>query len=161
MANYNTIKLPKTTPSVKRIRCTVILNEQHTMLPQQKELLESRYENIDLLQVPAEGWTAKEQERQYMLLREGKPLMPDCGDIIFLSPLPIMLAAAAFQRGYHCGYNDWAEQDSQGCKYTSYTPRVYLFHNDKRTKQEKDGKVWYTVPQDGWILQYISAPRYY
>ena len=37
----------------------VLLNEQHKLLPEQKELLDSRFPKYKVKSVPAEGWTRR------------------------------------------------------------------------------------------------------
>ncbi len=138
---------------MKKAKCTVIASEQHSVTAQQRHLLETSYQTISTLPVPAAGWTAEEQQEQYLALRS-----TDCGDIIFLSPLPVMLAAAAYEAGYRAAYCKWAENDGNPCGYTMNTPGMFIFHNSSRDRKEKDGKVWYTVPQDGWELHPVGAP---
>jgi hypothetical protein len=136
-----------------KTKCTVIANEQHSITTQQMSLLEASYQTITTLPVPAVGWTAEEQQEQYLALRS-----TDCGDIIFLSPLPVMLAAAAYEAGYKAAYDEWATNNGNPCQYTMETPNIFIFHNSRRSRREKDGKVWYAIPQDGWELHPVDKP---
>ena len=61
----------------------VLLNEQHKLLPEQKELLDSRFPKYKVKSVPAEGWT---KERMETITDElvGRT-------VVFVSPIPLLI----------------------------------------------------------------------
>ena len=66
-------------------KCIVVLNQQHTLFPQQTDLLDDKYSTIDYLRVPAAGWTlAQINDVCDDLLKGG-------ADIIMASPIPALL----------------------------------------------------------------------
>lgn len=109
----------------------VVINAQHKILPAQHEQIvgfckgfNAALGEYDLLQVPAAGWTLREQQQQAAALKSA-------GAVIFVSPLPVMIGTLARR----------------------YTVPVYVFHNDLLEKVEKsDGTVFYKVPESGWQL---------
>lgn len=127
-------------------KCIVILNEQHSLLPEQEKILQKEYGEIEFLSVPANGWTLQEQEEVIEKIEEKLDLHL-CGarnpaDIVFVSPVPFLLreltemsicAAPEFQIGHR------------------FVVRV--FHNDRREKKElPNGKVISVVAKEGWVL---------
>ena len=49
-------------------KAIIILNEQHTLLPEQEEILTARFGKFETLSVPANGWTKFEQEQAICLI---------------------------------------------------------------------------------------------
>lgn len=141
-----------------KIITKVIINEQHTLLQQQMELLDKKFNRLgcnrcmyewdgkmsytcpicgntpthdikgwEIMKVPAEGWSREEMDK----LRSSGAFSHGS---VFVSPIPYLIRELSFLAG-------------EGA--TTYP---YIFHNDKRVKQEKDGKIFYTVAPDGWEL---------
>ena len=61
----------------------VLLNEQHKLLPEQRELLNSRFPKYKVKSVPTEGWTREEIETITDEL-VGRT-------IVFVSPIPLLI----------------------------------------------------------------------
>jgi len=94
-------------------KCLVIINEQHSLLPEQKKILKDNYKEIYFLKVPKGGWTLKEMQDKF---DEIQNFIWYNGDVIFASPIPYLLLRLAFHEGY------WSEH---------IKGRVRIFHNDK------------------------------
>ena len=119
----------------------VIMNEQHSLLPQQKELIKKELgAPMEFLRVPADGWS-KEQ-----ILSWVKEIEIAVGEgnlnIVVLSPIPLLLASLSMLQG-------------SGKLWDS---KVFVLHNDRREKKElPNGKVISTVAQEGWELIDIES----
>lgn len=118
-------------------KVVLVINEQHSLLPEQERILKDRFGEWEVLRVPANGWTLKEQEEKVSELKGNV--------VIFASPVPYMLKKLSFYEGY--GHED-------NCVYSEGNgTKVFVFHNDERQKKElPDGKVVYTVAKTGWQL---------
>ena len=124
-------------------KAIVIINEQHTMFPQQVELLNSTYDEWETLLVPAAGWSKEEQEE-----KSGE-IQNHWRDIVFASPVPYLMIMCAQREGKAIEAQYWGQHSPE-------TSCVYLLHNDKREKKElPGGKIINAVAQDGWAL--VSA----
>jgi len=110
------------------MKVKVVLNEQHTLLDNQKELISNKFgDQWEILSVPAAGWNRKE------IGEVAKRLVNDT--VVFASPIPLLLATLAYEQG--CGS----------------TCSVFLLHNDVREKKElPTGKVISVVAKTGWEL---------
>lgn len=109
----------------------VIMNEQHTLLPEQEELLNKKFKDNgwELYKIPAKGLNLKEMDG---LVDE---LMNQF--VIFVSPIPYVIMRL----------NEFIYINGTTQK------RVWVFHNDNREKKElPNGKVIYTVAQTGWKI---------
>jgi len=110
-------------------KALVIMNENHLLLEDQKELLKF-FDKIEYLKVPSAGWTAEEQ----MAVCRKLWLSDRNTAIVFVSPVPYLLAQVASDvniRGYS----------------------LYIFHNDNREKKElPNGKIVFSIPKTGWEL---------
>lgn len=103
---------------------TVIINEQHKILPVQHEQIIAAVGEYNILKVPLTGWTLAQQFEKIDTLM-------NVDAVIFISPLPVMIT--------------YLSRNS--------SVRVFVFHNDRREKVEKpDGTVFYKVPESGWEL---------
>ena len=130
----------------------VFLNEQHTILPNQKKVLEDRFgDNYEILIVPKEGWTIEEmKELVYRLssVINGDEVLHGV-EWVFISPIPYLIKALT-------EIVTFAVDNFSGTSFGNMTfpaPCVLVFHNDKRNKKElPDGKVISVTAQDGWIL---------
>lgn len=122
------------------MKAVVVLNEQHKLLDNQKEVLQKRYNEYSIYPVPAEGWTLTEmkkvKEELFSLLQKQRY------DVIFASPVPALLLMLA--RDY---YYLWGHSDGLSCG-----GQIYVFHNDKREKKEVNGRIISVIAEDGWQL---------
>ena len=103
----------------------VIINEQHSLLPNQEEVLNETYSNQwELYPIPKDG-ISLEQIKQAVA-----KFKLDNNTVVFLSPIPAMI--------FWCG--------KIGVKHA-------VFHNDTREKKElPNGKVISVTARDGWEL---------
>ena len=111
-----------------KTRNIVILNEQHSLMDNQKEVLNAKYDdNWEILDVPKNGWTADQMKS----VSKDIVGMADDGDVIFASPIPYLIKLLVGELG---GF-------------------VKIFHNDNREKKElPNGKIIMVVAQTGWQL---------
>ena len=110
--------------SIKNCKVIIVKNEQHTLLEEQKVILESRFSEYEYLNIPKEGISIKEQFEiiEYLLKKNI--------DIIFLSPIPLILG-----------------------KLSKYSKNlVCVFTNSKRNKIEKNGQISFNIEKNGWEL---------
>lgn len=122
-------------------RAIIIINENHSMMDEQKSIIEERYYNYEFLKVPAQGWTLEEMnsivEKISTMELKGEYL-----DIVFVSPVPYMIRELT--RREILFLNEYAEQTNMF---------VRVFHNDVREKKElPDGRIISVVAQTGWQL---------
>ncbi|RMD61401.1 hypothetical protein D6833_08315, partial [Candidatus Parcubacteria bacterium] len=69
------------------MKAIVIINEQHHLLPQQKEILDANYDEWERFNVPAKGWTLTEMEA---IAAELTRMQNDGTKIVFASPIPYL-----------------------------------------------------------------------
>ena len=112
------------------MKVKVVLNEQHTLLDNQKELISNKFgDQWEILSVPAAGWNRKEIGEVAKELANAT--------VVFASPIPLLLGTLAHEQG---------SGHSEGLQ-------VFLLHNDKREKKElPTGKVISVVAKTGWEL---------
>lgn len=119
----------------------VIINEQHSLLPQQEELIKKLGEEIELVKIPAEGINRQEIDQLAEELVQDAVL--DNANIVVLSPIPLLLALLVKDTAV---YNDKYDYDGE-------IGSIYILHNDKREKKElPNGKIISVVAQEGWEL---------
>ena len=117
----------------------VIINEQHSLLPEQEKILNSQFSSWEFFKVPADGWTLSE------IRNKARELAKD--DVVFCSPIPVLLAELAKNVGFMAA----CSRVENG--FSGEVPAVYVFHNDRREKKElPNGKVIMVVSQTGWEL---------
>ena len=125
------------------MKTTVIMNEQHSLLPSQEDLLKSHFETFDFLRVPDGGWTAQEM-REMATSLEGR-------NVVFVSPVPVLLAIVSARAGASRTGN-MAEKDG-AIGFAGPETHVFVMHNDHREKKElPNGKVVMTVAREGWEI---------
>ena len=108
----------------------VIINEQHSLLPSQTEALNRENTPYELYKIPAKGLNLIEQTLLAGKLEEMEDI-----NVIFASPIPLLLAQLSYNRKV----------------------RVGIFHNDNREKKElPNGKIIFTVPENGWQIVWIG-----
>ena len=116
---------------MKTEKIMLVINEQHELLPSQREQLGYNFpeSEVEKVLVPAEGWTIEEMERILSERLWGN-------FVVFVSPIPYLIKKLAFCEGLGVG----------GQK--GYTTKTFLFHNDRREKKElPNGKVISSYPQ--------------
>ena len=105
----------------------IIINEQHRLMEQQKQIIERQLGNdIGLLKIPEQGLNRQEIEDIANALNN-KAI-----NVIVLSAIPLLLARLAHNQG---------------------TNNVWILHNDRRDKVElPNGQIRMVVAKDGWEL---------
>lgn len=103
----------------------LIINEQHELLPDQNFAISRDFceEPVTVLcKIPTYGLGDRH-------LKEAAKVISDIGcHVVFVSPIPYLILLLS-----HWGNN-----------------LVGVMHNGYRDKYEKDGKITYTVSQEGW-----------
>lgn len=124
----------------------VIINETHSLVSEQEKILNKTFDTYEFFYVPKEGWSYEDQKRIAQELVEGGRK-----NIIFVSPVPVLLALISFYKGYgQAGIE--IGQPFLGCSID-----LYLFHNDHREKKElSNGKIIQVVASTGWQLVKIK-----
>lgn len=125
------IKIVKERERCKMSKVKVILNVQHSLLDNQRKILDDKFgkDNWMIFPVAADGWTASQQ------VDIASQLVKDSSSVVFASPVPYLLKTLSISSAL---MNDFY---------------VYIFHNDNRDKKQlPDGRVVYTVKDDGWVL---------
>ena len=113
------------------MKAKLVINEQHKLLPNQEQVLKEEGIEYELVKIPSDGLTI---DQQFELADE----LSKEEAVVFVSPVPIVLAHLSYLRG--CGVGT----------------KIYVFANDKREKIEQNGKIIYTVAKDGWKLVSIN-----
>lgn len=109
------------------MKSIVIINEQHTLLPEQKQILDANYPNWEYYKVPNDGWKLKTIREKSLALASTSEV------VIFVSPIPAMIKFLS--------------------SYQSDEFSVFVFHNDKRQKKElPNGKIISVTAETGWQL---------
>lgn len=115
------------------MKTTIIINEQHTLLEEQKTILEEKFGTWTTILVPATGWVLEEREIICDTLR---------GNVVFVSPIPGMILDLAGRASF------------ESCTHYSQKVRPWVFSNDNREKKElPGGKVISVTAQTGWYLE--------
>ena len=117
-------------------KAIVIINEQHSLFPEQKEILNKEFDSWSFIPVPAEGWTLDEMKKK---MEEWSFLMfkDEVNVFVFASPIPVLIKHMT-----EISYNTFHGKSS-----------VKVFHNDHREKKElPSGKIIQTVSATGWQL---------
>ena len=142
------------------MKAFVIMNETHSLLPEQEKILKERFEEYEIISVPATGWTLEEMEdkaESLCYLAAGAevkvmgnsrkvvyfPAESPGNAVVFVSPIPYLLKELA-TKSIRGDYEELA------------TRRIYdvlVFHNDRREKKElPDGRIIQVVAREGWQL---------
>lgn len=124
---------------------TVIINEQHSLLPEQESILQKMFGEWETLSIPAEGWSYGQilnyAREQFGKAPRGTWEEPT-RNYVFVSPVPLLIRELT---RYEC--TPYPEET-----YISGI-HVYVFHNDRREKRElPDGRVISVVAKEGWLL---------
>lgn len=120
----------------------LVKNEAHTVKEQQWEVLEKTLEigreEVNIVNIPAKGIdSTKQRELAEKLVNEG-------GIIVFLSPVPVLLAQVAFLIG--------KVEGSEAVK----SLKLLIFSRDVREKKEENGVIEMKVAEEGWTLEEIG-----
>lgn len=143
----------------------VLINEQHSLMPAQEEILKEKFGQWEFVKVPATGWTIDEMKNVaqdlYLALVEAKPAFPRAKNnkmkavmtsntgkhntaIVFVSPIPYLLKELTRLSVTGVPNSDVGETYEQF--------EIYVFHRDRREKTESNGVITTTVSNDGWQL---------
>jgi len=134
------------------MKTIVIINEQHSLLPEQKEILKERFGSWKTIEVPASGWELDEmkevKEKLYRKLAEIKGnnilLKEYDNTVVFVSPVPYLIKELSLKSQS----GDWGDNPNKVQLF-----KVRVFHNDRREKKElPNGKVISVVAKTGWEL---------
>lgn len=121
----------------------LIINEQHSLLPDQERCLNDRFPGIPVenVAIPAEGMTKHELNQLAFDLYHRA--VEEKGVIVLVSPVPILIKNLT-----EMIYT--VSTESQGAAPNTM---LYIFHNDRREKKElPNGKIISVVAQDGWEI---------
>ena len=114
------------------MKTVVVINQQHSLFPIQRDLLDQKFPGWEPRFIPASGWSLEQQ------IHFCKEELVGVGSVVFVSPVPYILARLSFLSG-------------QGIPIG-----IYIFINEKRVKKElPNGKIIQTVAPDGWKLVLI------
>ncbi len=105
----------------------LVINSQHTLLDNQKEVIKETFPELswEFVLLPAEGLNLIEIKKlvQELINEENPP-------ILFVSPVPAMMSLL-----------------------NGFDRQFFVFHNDKRDKKElPDGRIVFTVSKEGWQI---------
>ena len=137
----------------------VIMNETHSLLPEQEEILRERFEDYEVISVPAAGWSLEQMKRKaekLCYLAAGADVQEIAGRkvvhfpadtpgnaIVFVSPIPFLMKELTIR-------------SIRGTYVELETRQIYdvlVFHNDRREKKElPDGLIIQVVTREGWQL---------
>jgi len=114
-------------------KTTIIINENHTLLPEQENILKKRFREWETLLVPSDGWNKHERDE---ICHEIK------GNVVFVSPIAGMIKDLTMRTMINMIKNEEIEV------------APYVFSNDKRDKMElPNGKIIPKVAETGWYLE--------
>lgn len=124
---------------------TIIINETHSLLPEQERLLIETFDSYGYLFVPKDGWSLYDQQRI------ARDLVLEGGSVVFVSPVPVLLAYIGFYKGYGRAGLDI------GQPFVGINTDLFIFHNDQRIKKElPDGRIISVLAKEGWELVEIG-----
>lgn len=121
------------------MKAKVVINEQHSLFPDQERALKEVFEEFELVKIRENGMKKAE------LMKLASQLI-DNGPVVFASPVPILMGYVAYYAGYGAAGND------EGVLLRGAFTEVYVFHNDRRVKKESNGKIISAVAKEGWEL---------
>ena len=158
----------------------VLINEQHSLMPAQEEILKEKFGQWEFVKVPATGWTIDKMKNVaqdlYLALVEAKPAFPGAKNnkikavmtsntekhntaIVFVSPIPYLLAKAIsdVSRSNFCRMKELTRLSVTGVPNSDVGEtyeqfKIYVFHRDRREKTESNGVITTTVSNDSWQL---------
>lgn len=119
----------------------LVINEQHSLLQQQEELLSQKFPaaQVNPVNIPAAGLSLEQQRAL------AEQLFWADGVVVFVSPIPIILSSLSYRAGM--SYSESVDGDYK---------RVFVFARGSRAPAEEiNGKKIYTIQSGGWSLQEI------
>ena len=128
----------------------IIINEDHSLLPEQQEILEERYKSWETILVPREGWSIEGMNRiaydpKFVTTIQDEIIKT----VIFVSPIAYMIGKMQFNKGFDTGImesNSWED-------IYKISPVVKVFFNANREAKElSSGKIIHTIAKTGWQL---------
>ena len=126
------------------MKTTIIINEQHTLLPDQEKILSEKFKTWDTLLVPASGWNKKKIEeiaRNFV------------GNVVFISPIPYMIKITAMSAALNWSYEACKGDYSYAPSGDSLINCCLVMCNDTRIKKEiPGGKIISVTAKTGWYL---------
>lgn len=112
---------------------TIIINEQHKLLPEQQDILTETFGTYSTLLVPSKGWNKQYRDNLCKLLK---------GNIVFVSLIPGMILDLAFTAALESANNG------------KFSVKSWIFSNDTREKKElPNGTIINTVAKTDWYLE--------
>lgn len=121
-------------------KVVALVNERHDVALDHSNMLNLFFgsENWQVLKIKDRLWGSKYFAALHDYLRDKS------SDVVFISPVPLLLAEMA----YRSGKNSDSEQRSE--------PKVWLMHCEKRVQVNVDGKSLYFPSRDDWKLLPIA-----
>ena len=118
-------------------RAIVIINENHTLLPDQERLLNVTFsKGWEKYPVPSTGWTFSEIENVHLELQDRSVKERNGLVVVFLSPVPALIKLCTISM---CLLDE--------------PIAVAIFHNDIRDAKElPNGQIIHTFASHGWQL---------
>ena len=100
----------------------VIINEQHSILPQQAELIKESFGDYAIISIPAKGLSL------LAIKKLGKNLKHSKTPVLFISPIPALI------------------------KQLNGTKWFVLHNDKRDKKELPDGRIVFTPAKDGWKI---------
>jgi len=117
------------------MKTTIIINEQHSLLPTQKELL-NLYPDYEILPVPATGWDKLQMDEIRAALT---------GRVVMVSPIPYLVKTLS--------QDETLNNSPDATGGVSRITELLIFCNDQREKKElPNGKIISVTAKEGWYL---------
>jgi len=115
------------------MKTTIIINENHTLLPEQENILKKRFCEWETLLVPSNGWNKQERNEICSEIT---------GNVVFVSPIAGMVKSLSIRSIIKMVKNEKID----------VVP--FVFSNDKRDKMElPNGKIISKIAETGWYLE--------
>lgn len=118
----------------------LIINEAHTLMPEQEKIMKDRFGEWDTILVPNGGWKKEKRDEVCKTLPR---------TVVFASPIAGMVKTLT---NAACQNNAIDQSGLSGviCE----TKEVLVFANDNRRKMEVgDGKIVSVIEKTGWYLE--------
>ena len=128
----------------------IMINEGHTLLPEQQEILEERYGSWETILIPEKGWSIEEMRSIINDSRFESTLQDEViKTVVFVSPIAYMIGEMKLNKGFDEGImesNSWED-------IYKISPVVKVFFNAHREAKElPGGKIIHTIAKTGWQL---------
>jgi len=125
---------------------TLIINEQHTLLDEQKDIMTQKFGTWKTILVPKNGWNREKQHAVRMELK---------GQVVFASPIPGLVKLLSRDSAINwVGNRISSEYPFSPYGENREVTEVWVFSNDTRQKKElPGGKIISILAQTGWYLE--------